>query len=36
MRLTYAGIAYEIEAVLPDLAGHEYVDLVATAGKRKA
>lgn len=36
MRLIYAGIAYEIEAVLPDLAGREYVDLVATAGKRKA
>jgi SPP1 family predicted phage head-tail adaptor len=36
MRLIYAGIAYEIDAVLPDLAGHQYVDLVATAGKRKA
>lgn len=36
MRLSYAGMVYEIEAVLPDLARREHVDLVAVAGKRKA
>lgn len=35
MRLVHAGVVYHITAVLPDLAGREHVDLVATSGQRK-
>lgn len=35
MRLVHAGVVYDITAVLPDLAGREHVDLVATTGERK-
>ena len=36
MRVVYASVAYDINAVLPDLAGRKFVDLACTAGERMA
>ena len=35
MCVVYAGTVYDIEAVLPDMAGRAHVDLACTVGKRK-